>query len=471
MPTLSYNYFPIWSIINHGEPYNPLQWQVEHVHSKVDAGFKVICLACGRRSGKTTAMLAEVVRAAFQPPKRIDGVLHFPVIYICGPNHELAGRIFDPVWDMFVPDKRGEFLPPLHDMYLNHDKNAGIIWLKNGAKISRKTGDDPRSMQGERVTAAFVEETQDFNEDAWKMLLPALIDSQGILFCIGVPWGRSRWLTLFELGRSKQDGYYSASVPTTANPSITDEMLVKLSQGMTEIEIKAHLYAEWVKEYGAVFRNPDEIFDAEEDGFIPGPEKGHSYVIGVDIGKMYDYTVTYVMDVSTMDIVARDRYNHMDYTIAAEKVAGLAANWHADVVSLDATGGGEVFADILRSMGVPVRPYVFTMESKQVLVTTLVKAVEQKMIHVQRDDEILRTELRLFEGKLVTTSSGTRIDYSHPSGGHDDCVMALALATIVALPYRQGNLSTIVRKPYVSFRKNSVLKDRYAGRRRPLSPV
>jgi hypothetical protein len=442
---LTYEYFPLWNVIDNGHPYEPFVWQAQHVHSKVDAGYRFITLACGRRSGKTTAMLAEVVRACF---KEQEGQ-HAPLIYIIGPNHDLAGRIFDPVWNMFVPDKGLENLPPLYDLYLGHDKNAGAIYLKNGAKIVRKSADDPKSMQGERVTAAFVEEAQDMNEDAWRMLLPALIDSQGILFTIGVPWGRNRFKVLTGLGNT-DPGYYSASVPTLANPNITQKMVGEMTATMTPVEIQAHILAEWVDEYGVVFRDPEAIFDAPP--LLDAPPKG-PFIFGVDVGKLHDFTVLYCIDVSTMRVVYRDRFNHLNYPDQADRIANAFHTIKPLYIHMDGTGVGEAMVDMLIERHCHVSNFKFGLESKQALVGTLIRAVDGKLIHAQPDDDVLRTEMKSFEGKLIQGPGGTRVAYEAAAGGHDDTVMALALAVDRALALHISNTTPVQRSTYIDMKR------------------
>jgi hypothetical protein len=438
-------YHPLWNVIDKGHPYEPFPWQVQHVHSKVDEGYQFIILACGRRAGKTTAMLAEVVRACLAPQEGN----HAPIIYIVGPNHDLAGRIFDPVWDMFVPDKGLENLPPMYDLYLSHDKNAGAIFLKNGAKIFRKSADDPKSMQGERVTAAFVEEAQDMNEAAWKMLLPALIDSNGILFTIGVPWGRNRFKVLFGLGKT-EPGYYSASVPTTANPNITQAMIDRMVATMTEVEVRAHILAEWVDEYGVVFRDPEAIFDAPplQDAPPRGP-----FIFGLDVGKLHDFTVLYCIDVSTMRVVYRDRFNHLNYPDQADRIANAFHVIKPLYIHMDGTGVGEAMVDMLIERDCHVSNFKFGLESKQAIIGTLIRAVDARLIHVQPDDEVLRTEMQAFEGKLVQGPGGTRVAYEAAAGAHDDTVMALALAVEKALALHNANKTPVNRSTYINLTK------------------
>ena len=64
----------------------------------------------------------------------------------------------------------------------------------------------------------------------------------------------------------------------------------------------------------------------------------------------------------------------------------------------------------------------FTSQSKQQLMEGLATAIQQARIGFP--DGVIVNELEVFEYQF--TSNGVR--YSAPSGFHDDCVMALALA-------------------------------------------
>jgi len=64
----------------------------------------------------------------------------------------------------------------------------------------------------------------------------------------------------------------------------------------------------------------------------------------------------------------------------------------------------------------------FTSQSKQQLMEGLATAIQQGIIGFP--DGIIVNELEVFEYQF--TANGVR--YSAPSGFHDDCVMALALA-------------------------------------------
>lgn len=447
IPTLTYQRHPLWDFIEDGRPYEPFPWQVEHIHSREE---QFLLIAAGRRAGKSTAMKAEIVQDAIRKPDVVMGLEHAPIVYVVGPTAELANRVFEPIWSMFVPDERGFYQPPLGEFYHTHDKNRGLIVLRNGARIYKKTGDDPRSLQGERVTLAIVDEAHEMNEEAWKALVPSLIDSNGRLLCIGIPWGRGRFMTMHTLGLHHEPGYYAASVPTTANPHITDEMLRQLTAALTEAEIESYIYAKPTSNYGEVFREPERIFKARPPQEYRGP-----FLMGLDVAKMVDFTVAYVIDIPTMHVVARDRFNKLDYVSASSRVAGLYREWHCQGIHTDTTGVGETMADLLINEHLAVLPFKFNISSKQALVSTLIRAVEQEMVWAMPDDHALLAEMKVFEGKLVQSASGQRVEYEAAPGAHDDCVMALALAVAAALPahimsdkpINAGSYANFGRKP------------------------
>ena len=92
--------------------------------------------------------------------------------------------------------------------------------MKSEALLQRKSADDPKSLQGDRVTCAIVEEAHSMPEDAWKYLLPSLMDSGGRLLAIGVTMGKNRFRSMWEMGQGDNPDYYSCSVPSTAHPLI-----------------------------------------------------------------------------------------------------------------------------------------------------------------------------------------------------------------------------------------------------------
>ena len=457
---IDYNRHELWDVINDGDPYAPFEWQAEHIHSH--AGTRFVIGACGRRGGKTTAVVAEVIREAFRPRRKVLGKTHAPLVYVVGPTAELAMRIWQPIWDLFVPDKSSQYIPPLGEFYKDHDKTRGIIWLKTGALLQRKSADDPKSLQGERVTFAAVDEGHSMPEDAWQYLLPGLTDSGGRLMAIGIAKGKNRFRSMWELGQRGEKGYYSFSVPSTAHPLIvetTKEMEELHALGydtaqalendpafltLSELEQKQQYLAEWSEQDGAVFKNIDQCFTGE---WLAPSGPGGSNIMGLDVARIQDYTVAYVGNVAREQVIATDRYTGLDWTIQAPRIAKLYRDYKCHFIHMDTSGVGDVLASFLRVEGCSIIDFKFTNTSKEMLINALAREIERGQVILPREDAVLRRELELFEATVQT--GGTVVKYGAPPGYYDDAVIACAL--VVHKMARNRGMDSPKRKPYVSW--------------------
>jgi len=155
-------------------------------------------------------------------------------------------------------------------------------------------------------------------------------------------------------------------------------------------------------------------------------------VAGVDIGQRRDFTAVVTLDnLGAVRGAHRLRLGQRWETIVAS-VAELVET--ADPVVIDATGVGAPVAEVLGSrITGKVIPLVFTSSSKRELVGMLAHVIGERRIHVPPDcpgADDLSEELRRF------VASPTRTGWAltgKAGGGHDDLVMALALAVRAAL--------------------------------------
>lgn len=451
MAEISYARPALWEVIERGRPYNPFPWQAQHFHARQEPR---IIAACGRRSGKSSAMKAEIVREAAKPGEDVMGVTQNPLIYIVGPTTETSMKVWQPIWDLFVPPDSGAYTTPLGFMHESHDKNRRFIRLINGTEIYGKTADDPRSLQGDRVTLVVFDEAHEAEDEAWENLMPALADSGGRLIAIGIPRGKKRFRSYWELGQGKDSSFYSFSVPTHANPIFGRQakaagyddtvayLREKFAADLTDDEFKRQYLAEWIEQDGQVFRNLDNVFIAPS-GFA---HHSQNNIMGLDVGKIHDFTVAYIGDMKTGRFIAGDRFNGLDYTEAVPRIARMYRAFHCQYIHMDATGVGEAVCDMLRREGCSVIPFKFTNESKSGLVSTLVREVERSQVAFLREDSTLRREMELFEAKV----SGTTVRYEAPKGYYDDCVMAAGLL-VGKMSLRHNYKKSGNRTPYVRF--------------------
>jgi hypothetical protein len=159
------------------------------------------------------------------------------------------------------------------------------------------------------------------------------------------------------------------------------------------------------------------------------------------------------MDAETGRCFDMERFNHLDWPIQKERILAFAFK-HRGRIVLDATGVGDPIYDDLKRVWPDIEGFKFTSSSKTALVQRLIVAVEQRRIswpgpakrdhRLQTTDcspggmepqintdgrgsdwDVLTAEMRRYE-YAISPSGG--ITYDAPSGYHDDCVMALALA-------------------------------------------
>ena len=102
----------------------------------------------------------------------------------------------------------------------------------------------------------------------------------------------------------------------------------------------------------------------------------------------------------------------------------VSRKWQGRVI-LDATGAGDpIYDDLVRRYS-NIEPFKFSSTSKAELVQRLIVAVEQQKVTWPAEWQVLTHEMQRYEYEI---SPRGHISYSAPSGFHDDCVMALALA-------------------------------------------
>jgi hypothetical protein len=93
-------------------------------------------------------------------------------------------------------------------------------------------------------------------------------------------------------------------------------------------------------------------------------------------------------------------------------------------LTVEVNGVGKGVIDHLREEGLNIIPFLTSNKSKQEIIQNLQVAFEREEIRVL-DDERLKHELLSFESNRLATGG---FQYKAPGGGHDDCVMALAIA-------------------------------------------
>ena len=396
--------------------YTPHPGQIE-VHRSL-ARKRVV--ACGVRWGKSMCAAMEGIAAALEPCERSIG-------WVVAPTYDLADRVFREIQIVaykhlrhrIVTMKEGERRLILRNM------QGGL------SEIRGKSADNPVSLLGEGLDWLIVDEAARLKPVIWEShLTQRLIDKKGWALLISTPKGKGWYFDAFRRGQGRDDDTESWNQPTWNNPHL-DPTIIDAERGKLPERVFLQEYgAQFVEGSGAVFRNVREL----ATGTFSDAEQGRIYHGGLDLAKVEDYTVLTIID-SMRRVVQIDRWNRIDWNLQVARVRGITGRYKRPRVTVDTTGVGDPIHESLRMHGVWVEAYPFTQRSKTALIDNLSMMMEQRLLVLPKPQLCpeLIDELESFE---YSVSERGNVSTSAPHGGHDDCVISLALAAWNVRPGR-----------------------------------
>jgi hypothetical protein len=341
---------------------------------------------CGRRWGKSELSQIEIITEALKGHQ---------VAYIT-PTYNLAKTFFDKLAKAVpFPANRSEL----------------TISLPTKGSIQFFTGERLDNLRGRKFHLVVVDEASFIPnlEDGWlNSIRPTLTDYIGRALFLSTPKGKNYFYSLFMKG-GEQD-WEAFRFTTYDNPHINkteiDDARTQLPEAVFEQEYMANPMENAANPFGSAF-----IQQCTYPISTSSPA-----VYGIDLAKSTDWTVIIGMD--RMGAVCYfDRFQN-DWRTTKQKIKLLPKG----PMLIDSTGVGDPITEELQHDGMEVTGFKFSQTSKQQLMEGLQAAIHQRKITFPSG--IITQELEIFEYQYY--AGGVR--YSAPSGFHDDCVAALALA-------------------------------------------
>ncbi len=384
-------------------------------------------VACGVRWGKTLAAAMEALAAAMEPRDRSIG-------WVVAPTYDLAERVFNQVVLVVASHLRHRIVS-----LKEHDRRLILRNLGGGiSEIRGKSADNPVSLLGEGLDWCVVDEASRMRPSIWENhLSQRLIDKKGWGLLISTPRGKGYFYDLFKRGQGNDPAYQSWNMPSWENPLLDRAVIEQERTRLPDGVFKQEFGAEFLEGSGSVFRNVREC----ATGTWKAPEYDARYYAGLDLAKVEDFTVHLFMN-KAREVVHFERYNRTDWAIQLNRIKTACDRYNKAYVLVDSTGSGEPMYEALLRAGCRAKGYGFTAASKAALITSLALALEQRQIVLPRPElcPVLIDELEAFEFS-ISDSGNTRT--GAPSGMHDDCVIALALAAWDLRPEQRRHSTTI----------------------------
>jgi len=368
----------------------------------VDEASRFNVLACGRRFGKTMLGVDLLV------DKAIDGGM----VGWFSPTY----RMLNEVWKAIHETTR-----PLHSRVSLQEHRIELI---TDGVIDCWSLDAYDSVRGRKYHRVIIDEAAMVPDlgDAWQAAIrPTLTDYRGDAFFLSTPKGINFFHECYSRGIDQtQDEWQAWHAPTTANPYIDPAEVEAARVELPEQVFRQEYLAEFLQNEGAVFRNIDACLSPDT-----GDHKGHRLFAGVDWGQQNDFTAISIICGTCKREVELDRFNKIEWAFQRARLKAALDRWRVQAIIAETNSIGQPNLEALVREGLPVRGFETTASSKPPLIQSLALALER--VECQwLPDPVGRVELLSYEAKRNATTG--RVSYSAPSGGHDDTVMARALA-------------------------------------------
>ena len=388
--------------------YEPYPGQLE-IHVS-DAPRRIV--ACGVRWGKTLCAAMEGIAAAMLPCERSVG-------WVVAPTYELTDRVFQEVLRIV----RRHLAHRIKE--LRERERVLVLYNMEGglSEIRGKSADSEVSLLGEGLDWVIVDEASRLKPSIWQShLSQRLVDKKGWALLIATPHGKGWFYDMYRRGQGKDPDYRSWNQPSWKNPSLDREEIEKQREAIPERVFREQYGAEFIEGSGSVFRYVRDC----ATGTFQDPISGQSYYAGLDLAKVEDFTVLVILN-KAWEVVFVDRFHRLDWSIQTTRVKAATDRYGRALILVDSTGAGEPVLESLRATGCRARPYPFTQRSKDALIKNLALLLEQRKITLPRP-ELWPEGIDELEAFQYSVTDADNVRTGAPSGYHDDCVIALALA-------------------------------------------
>lgn len=367
---------------------------------------RFIVAVCGRRFGKTCSI----------PRKRLPQILA-----------GLPGAYFAPTYKMmseYFRQTRLLLAPIISDV----NKSEHRLEFVSGGSLTMWSLDNPDSVRGQKYAFADIDEAamirglaDAFNE----VIRPTLSDYKGACAFWSTPKGMGDFYSFYLRGaEGTHQDWASFQFPTSANPYIDPAEIEAARLELPADVFRQEYLAEFIQGEGAVFRNIRANLTAEITD--PAKHKAHNVVMGVDWGQVNDFTACSIVCEDCAAELELERFNQIDWEFQRKKILALQKRWGVKYTLVEENSiGGPNLEALQKLTAQPIAGFMTTAQSKPPLIQSLALCFEQAEIK-WLDIPVATLELESYEAKRNETTN--RIQYSAPAGGHDDTVIARALA-------------------------------------------
>ncbi len=251
----------------------------------------------GRRVGKTTLCIRELIRYASKPNT---------TVWYVSPSYRMSKEI---VWNKL----RGI----LTDINWVDKANESTLTLslKNGSTIALKGAENYDSLRGRALDFLVLDEVADIKPETFnEVLRPALADKQGHVLFAGTPKGKANWS--YDLFSRDHDDWESWQVTTAEGGYVTEEELESARELLDSRTYEQEFLANFVTTANKIFYNFDRDTHVKSWN-KPIPSVLH---VGIDFNVTPSTCVIYTLEGETLHAIDEVNMNSSNTNEMADEI-------------------------------------------------------------------------------------------------------------------------------------------------------
>lgn len=310
-------------------------------------------------------------------------------------------------------------------------QNKQFIEMNNGNTIKAMSASDQSHVRGHSPTKIQIDETQDISDRVYyDDILPSGSATGAKIQETGTPKGRNHF---YQLYRMRDKSVKVVTQTWEECPFIDRDFILRRKARMPRAKFNAEYMCIFLTDTNVAFAT--EMLDAmiilEPDGVLPEMTE---FYLGGDIAKQ-DESVFVILGHNPVDnklymadMIRKSAFE--SYKLVFNEIIDLCDDYNPRFGYIDMTGVGEGIVDMLPT-SLPVEGVFESNEKKQEMVDELLKMGEGEVeqgydpqLFLWKDYD-LRQQFFEWESKTLKTKKKR---YHHPTGGHDDIVMAVLAA-------------------------------------------
>ena len=344
-------------------------------------------------------------------------------------------------WLLKNPNQKGSWITPVynqckkifseltnaaHQIISKQNKADLTIEFINGSTLQFLSTDNYNTIRGFSFHYMVIDEAAFIKEDAInEAVLPTLTALGKKCLIISTPKSKNWFYNFYLRGSVDSATYISFKGISHDNPYVDKEFIVEQRKSLPNNIYRQEYLAEFTDAGNDVFTNLDLVCINNEWGI---PTRGERYYIGIDTGITSDFTVCVIQSESGR-IEKIIRTNGRTFEEIGKDIVLECSRWNIVGGFLETNGVGLAMYELVKPRVKKLQAFTTTQDSKAKGIRKLIYDIQEGKVEFP-SKQLMPELFNEFSAYTYKIAANGNLSFTHPSGLHDDVVMATMMANL-----------------------------------------